>query len=122
MTLQEYLKQHQMKLSTFAKIYNLDYHRLFRVKQGAVTRDEAIKRVFEQLNIINDGKQKVGEPNTSFLSQECVCIHCEPSGDIYCYYRHHLQEIEEYLLQQNIPYYVRQATDYWLVKYDKEAL
>ena len=98
MTLQEYLKQHQMKLSTFAKTYNLDYHGLFRVKQGAVTRDEAIKRVFEQLNIINDGKQKVGEPNTSFLSQECVCIHCEPSGDIYCYYRHHLQEIEEYLL------------------------
>ena len=49
MTLQEYLKQHQMKLSTFAKTYNLDYHRLFRVKQGAVTRDEAIKRVFEQL-------------------------------------------------------------------------
>lgn len=121
-TLQEYLKQHQMKLSTFAKTYNLDYHRLFRVKQGAVTRDEAIKRVFEQLSIINDGKQKVGEPNTSFLSQECVCIHCEPSGDIYCYYRHHLQEIEEYLLQQDIPYYVRQAKDYWLVKYDKEAL
>ena len=121
MTLQEYLKQHQMKLSTFAKTYNLDYHRLFRVKQGAVTRDEAIKRVFEQLNIINDGKQKVGEPNTSFLSQEGVCIHCEPAGDIYCYYRHHLQEIEEYLLQQNIPYYVRQAKDYWLVKYDKEA-
>ena len=121
-TLQEYLKQHQMKLSTFAKTYNLDYHGLFRVKQGAVTRDEAIKRVFEQLNIINDGKQKVGEPNTSFLSQECVCIHCEPSGDIYCYYPHHLQEIEEYLLQNDIPYYVRQAKDYWLVKYDKEAL
>lgn len=122
MTLQEYLKQHQMKLSTFAKTYNLDYHGLFRVKQGAVTRDEAIKRVFEKLNIINDGKQKVGEPNTSFLSQECVCIHCEPAGDIYCYYRHHLQEIEEYLLQHDIPYYVRQAKDYWLVKYDKEAL
>ena len=68
------------------------------------------------------GKQKVGEPNTSFLSQECVCIHCESAGDIYCYYRHHLQEIEEYLLQQDIPYYVRQAKDYWLVKYDKEAL
>ena len=120
-TLEEYLQCNKMKLSTFAKTYNLDYHGLFRVKQGAVTRDEAIKRVFEQLNIINDGKQKVGEPNTSFLSQECVCIHCAPSGDIYCYYRHHLQEIEEYLLQQNIPYYVRQAKDYWLVKYDKEA-
>ncbi len=64
----------------------------------------------------------MGEPNTSFLSQECVCIHCEPSGDIYCYYRHHLQEIEEYLLKHDIPYYVRQAKDYWLVKYDKEAL
>ena len=121
-TLEEYLQCNNMKLSTFAKTYNLDYHGLFRVKQGAVTRDEAIKRVFEQLNIINDGKQKVGEPNTSFLSQECVCIHCEPSGDIYCYYRHHLQEIEEYLLKQDIPYYVRQAKDYWLVKYDKEAL
>ena len=72
--LEEYLERHQMKLSTFAKTYNLDYHGLFRVKQGAVTRDEAIKRVFEQLNIINDGKQKVGEPNTSFLSQECVCV------------------------------------------------
>ena len=57
-----------------------------------------------------------------WLLSVCVCIHCEPSGDIYCYYRHHLQEIEEYLLQQDIPYYVRQAKDYWLVKYDKEAL
>ena len=76
MTLQEYLKQHQMKLSTFAKTYNLDYHGLFRVKQGAVTRDEAIKRVFEKLNIINDGKQKVGEPNTSFLSQ-CNTLHLD---------------------------------------------
>ena len=96
MTLQEYLKQHQMKLSTFAKIYNLDYHRLFRVKQGAVTRDEVIKQVFEQLGL-SMNQRKVGEPNASFISQECVCIHCEPSGDIYCYYRHHLQEIEEYL-------------------------
>ena len=33
----------------------------------------------------------------------------------------HKGEIEEYLLQQGIPYYVRQAKGYWLVKYDKEA-
>ena len=121
-TLQEYLKQHQMKLSTFAKIYNLDYHRLFRVKQGAITRDEAIKQVFEQLGIINEPKEIEGEPNASFISQERICIACERSGEIYCYYSHHLQEIEEYLLQNDIPYYVRQAKDYWLVKYDKEAL
>ena len=57
MTLQEYLKQHQMKLSTFAKIYNLDYHRLFRVKQGAITRDSAIQAVFEQLDIVNEIKE-----------------------------------------------------------------
>ena len=75
MTLQEYLKQHQMKLSTFAKTYNLDYHRLFRVKQGAVTRDEAIKRVFEQLNIINDGKQKWANRTPLFyLKNVCVFI------------------------------------------------
>ncbi len=74
-----------MKLSTFAKIYNLDYHRLFRVKQGAITRDEAIKQVFEQLGIINEPKEIEGEPNTSFLSHDCVCFHCENSGDIYCY-------------------------------------
>lgn len=74
-TLQEYLKQHQMKLSTFAKIYNLDYHRLFRVKQGAITRDEAIKQVFEQLGIINEPKEIEGEPNASFYLTR---------ADLYC--------------------------------------
>ena len=32
------------------------------------------------------------------------------------------EEIEEYLVQHDIPYYVRKAKGYWLVKYDKEAL
>ena len=121
MTLQEYLKQHQMKLSTFAKTYNLDYHGLFRVKQGAVTRDEVIKQVFEQLGIINEPKEIEGEPNASFISQERICIGCERSGEIYCYYAHHLTEIEAYLSRYQIPYYVRKAKDYWIVKYDKEA-
>ncbi len=120
-TLQEYLKQHQMKLSTFAKTYNLDYHGLFRVKQGAVTRDEVIKQVFEQLGIINEPKEIEGEPNASFISQERICIGCERSGEIYCYYAHHLTEIEAYLSRYQIPYYVRKAKDYWIVKYDKEA-
>ncbi len=122
MTLEEYLQCHKMNLSTFAKTYNLDYHRLFRVNQGAVTRDQAIKFVFEQLNIINDREQQEGEPNMSFISQECVCINCERSGDIYCYYLHQLQEVEVYLERHQIPYYVRKAKDYWLVKYDKEAV
>ena len=121
MTLQEYLKQHQMKLSTFAKTYNLDYHGLFRVKQGAVTRDEVIKQVFEQLGIINEPKEIEGEPNASFISQERICIGCERSGEIYCYYAHHLTEIEAYLSRYQIPYYVRKAKDYWIVRYDKEA-
>ena len=120
-TLQEYLKQHQMKLSTFAKTYNLDYHGLFRVKQGAVTRDEVIKQVFEQLGIINEPKEIEGEPNASFISQERICIGCERSGEIYCYYAHNLTEIEAYLSRYQIPYYVRKAKDYWIVKYDKEA-
>lgn len=121
MTLQEYLKQHQMKLSTFAKTYNLDYHGLFRVKQGAITRDEVIKQVFEQLGIINEPKEIEGEPNASFISQERICIGCERSGEIYCYYAHHLTEIEAYLSRYQIPYYVRKAKDYWIVRYDKEA-
>ena len=120
-TLQEYLKQHQMKLSTFAKTYNLDYHGLFRVKQGAITRDEVIKQVFEQLGIINEPKEIEGEPNASFISQERICIGCERSGEIYCYYAHHLTEIEAYLSRYQIPYYVRKAKDYWIVRYDKEA-
>ena len=111
-----------MKLSTFAKIYSLDYHRLFRVKQGANTRDEAVKQVFEQLGIINEPKEIEGEPNASFISQERICIGCERSGEIYCYYAHHLTEIEDYLSRYQIPYYVRKAKDYWIVKYDKEAL
>ena len=110
-----------MKLSTFAKIYNLDYHRLFRVKQGAITRDEVIKQVFEQLGIINEPKEIEGEPNASFISQERICIGCERSGEIYCYYAHHLTEIEAYLSRYQIPYYVRKAKDYWIVRYDKEA-
>ena len=42
-------------------------------------------------------------------------------GEIYCYYAHHLTEIEAYLSRYQIPYYVRKAKDYWIVKYDKEA-
>lgn len=122
MTLEDYLHRQRMNLATFSKQYNLDYHRLFRVKQGAITRDEAIKRVFEQLGITNAPKEVDGEPNMSFLSQERICISCESSGEIYCYYLHQLREIEAYLTRYRIPYYVRQANDYWLVKYDKEAV
>ena len=121
-TLEEYLKANHMKLSTFAKKYNLDYHKLFRVKHGAVTRDQAIQQVFEQLDIINTREQKDGEPNTSFISQERICIAYESKGVSYCYTLEQLQELESYLLQQHIPYYVRQIQDYWLVKYDKEAV
>ncbi|MDO5794956.1 MAG: hypothetical protein Q4Q00_12330 [Turicibacter sp.] len=122
MTLEEYLHCHKMNLSTFSKTYGLDYHRLFRVKQGAITRDEAIKRVFEQLDISNSKEPKEGEPNMSFLSQERICISCECSGEIYCYYLHQLRQIEAYLLQHNIPHYIREGKGYWLVKYDKEAV
>ena len=120
-TLEEYLKHHHLKLSTFAKTYNLDYHKLFRVKQGAVTRDKAIQQVFEQLNIMNIRKHKIAEPNSSFMAQERVCINYEPTGDIYCYYLHQLKEIEAYLIKEGIPHYVRAFKDCWLVKYDKEA-
>lgn len=122
MTLEEYLKYHHIKLSTFAKIYNLDYHGLFRVKRGAVTRDEAIKDVFKGLNIENEKNKKAGEPNSYFMSQERVCINYESSGEIYCYYRHQLRELEDYLKKEGIPYYVRALKDCWLVKYDKEAV
>ena len=122
MTLEEYLKANHMKLSTFAKKYNLDYHKLFRVKHGAVTRDQAIQCVFEELDITNSKESKEGEPNTSFISQERICIAYESKGVIYCYTLEQLQEIETYLLKQRIPYYVRQIQDYWLVKYDKEAV
>ncbi|MDE5978240.1 MAG: hypothetical protein K2G70_07265 [Turicibacter sp.] len=121
MDLEEYLRVNNMTLSTFAKSHQLNYHRLFRVKQGAVTRDQAIKRVFEQLNITNDKKICAGDPNTSFLAQERVCINCERAGDIYCYYLHQLEEIESYLAQHYIPYYVRVTEDYWMIKYDREA-
>ena len=121
MTLEDYLKHHHLKLSTFAKTYNLDYHKLFRVKQGALTRDKAIQQVFEQLNIMNIRKHKIAEPNSSFMAQERVCINYEPTGDIYCYYLHQLKEMEAYLIKEGIPYYVRPIKDCWLVKYDKEA-
>ena len=121
MTLEEYLRSNNMKLSAFASQYQLNYHRLFRVTQGTVTRDKAIKQVFEQLNIMNCSGTKEGEPNTSFMTQERVCISCERAGEIYCYYSHQLRELEEYLLQQGIPYYVRKVKDYWMIKYDKEA-
>lgn len=119
--LEEYLRINNMTLSTFAKRHQLNYHRLFRVKQGAVTRDQAIKRVFKELNLTNDKKLCEGEPNATFLAQERVCINCEDAGDIYCYYLHHLKELEAYLKQQNIPYYVRVMKDYWIVKYDKKG-
>ena len=111
-----------MKLATFAKKYDLDYHKLFRVKHGAVTRDQTIQQVFEQLDIINTKEEKEGEPNTSFISQERICIAYESKGVSYCYTLYQLQEIEDYLSKQHIPYYVRQIEDYWLVKYDKEAV
>lgn len=124
MTLEDYLHCQGMDLSTFSKQYNLDYHRLYRVKKGAMTRDEAIKQVFEELGISHVSKEKEvdGEPNMSFLSQERICISLESSGEIYCYYCHQLQQVEAYLTRYQIPYYVRQGNDYWLVKYDKEAV
>lgn len=121
MTLEEYLRSNNMKLSAFASQYQLDYHRLFRVKRGVVIRDKKIQEVFERLNIMNCSEGKEGEPNTSFMTQERVCISCERAGEIYCYYSHQLRELEEYLLQQGIPYYVRKVKDYWMIKYDKEA-
>lgn len=123
-TLEDYLHCQGMDLSTFSKQYNLDYHRLYRVKKGAMTRDEAIIQVFKQLGISHPLKEKDvdGEPNMLFLSQERICISLESSGEIYCYYVHHLQQIEAYLNRYRIPYYVRQAKDHWLVKYDKEAV
>ena len=122
MTLEEYLQSNNMKLSTFANRYHLDYHRLFRVKQGTVTRDQAIIQVLEQLEITHCSGGKEGEPNTSFISQERVCISCERAGEIYCYYSHQLRELEDYLVQQEIPYYVRKVKDYWIIKYDKGAV
>ena len=77
MTLEEYLRSNNMKLSAFASQYQLDYHRLFRVKRGVVTRDKKIQEVFERLNIMNCSEGKEGEPNTSFMTQERVCISCE---------------------------------------------
>ena len=123
MTLEDYLHREGMELSTFSKQYNLDYHRLYRVKKGAMTRDKAIKQVFEELGISHPSREKDvdGEPNMLFLSQERICISLESSGEIYCYYLHHLQQLEAYLTRYRIPYYVRQADDHWLVKYDKEA-
>lgn len=121
MTLEGYLRSNNMKLSAFASQYQLDYHRLFRVKQGVVTRDKKIQEVFERLNIMNCSEGKEGEPNTSFMTQERVCISCERAGEIYCYYQHQLRELEEYLVEQGIPYYVRKVKDYWMIKYDKEA-
>ncbi len=123
MTLEDYLHREGMELSTFSKQYNLDYHRLYRVKKGAMTRDKAIIQVFKQLGINHPSKEKDvdGEPNMLFLSQERICISLESSGEIYCYYPHQLQQIEAYLNRYRIPYYVREANDYWHVKYDKEA-
>ena len=88
MTLEDYLHREKMELSTFSKLYNLDYHRLYRVKKGAMTRDKAIKQVFEELGISHPSKEKEvdGEPNMLFLSQERICISLESSGEIYCYY------------------------------------
>ena len=83
--------------------------------------DQLEQRLYHLLGIINEPKEIEGEPNASFISQERICIGCERSGEIYCYYAHHLTEIEAYLSRYQIPYYVRKAKDYWIVKYDKEA-
>ena len=124
MTLEDYLHREQMELSTFSKLYNLDYHRLYRVKKGAMTKDEAIIQVFKQLGITYASKDKGrgwrAEYVVSFPRADLHFVR-EFRRDLLLLSSSLTTDLKRTLTRYRIPYYVRQADDHWLVKYDKEA-
>lgn len=120
MDFERYLKENHLTVKEFSKIYDLDYYCLVRVKNGRVTRNQKINDVFEMLGIKYTHEQRV-DTDMSFFTQESICIHHDRKGDIYCYTRSQLQEIEVYLIKHQIPYYVRPLGDCWNVKYDRKG-
>ena len=120
MDFEQYLKENQLTVKEFSKKYDLDYSCLSRVKKGRMTRNQEINEVFEKLGIQYVREQRV-DSEMSFLTQELICIHHDKKGDIYCYNEHQLKEIEEYLTNHQIPYYIRSLGDCWGVKYDWRA-
>ena len=118
MDFEEYLKENRLTVKEFSQKYDLDYYCLARVKKGRFTRNQEINNVFEMLGIEYILERRV-DADMSFLTQESICIQHERKGDIYCYTEFQLQEIEEYLTNHQIAYYVRNFKDYWKIKYDR---
>ncbi|BEH91724.1 hypothetical protein T23_18260 [Turicibacter faecis] len=120
MDFEQYLKKNQLTVKEFSQRYNLDYYGLNRVRNGAITRDRSIRKVFDELEIENERPKRV-DTEMSFFTQESICIQHERKGDIYCYTECQLNEIEEYLNRHQIAYYVRKLDECWGVKYDWRA-
>ena len=120
MDFEEYLKKNCLSVREFSRLYGLDYYTLVRLKNGTITRNRSIQKVFNTLGIENERPKRV-DTDMSFFTQESICIQHERRGDIYCYNACQLNDIEEYLNRHQIPYYVRSFKDYWKIKYDKGA-
>ena len=54
MDFEEYLKENRLTVKEFSRKYELDYYGLNRVRNGAITRDRSIRKVFDELEIEND--------------------------------------------------------------------
>ena len=120
MDFEEYLKENRLTVKEFSRKYELDYYGLNRVRNGAITRDRSIRKVFDELEIENERPKRV-DTEMSFFTQESICIQHERKGDIYCYNECQLNEIKLYLDKHQIPYYVRSLGDCWGLKYDWRA-
>lgn len=120
MDFEQYLKENRLTVKEFSQRYNLDYYGLARVRNGAITRDRSIRKVFKELGIDNERPKRV-DTEMSFFTQESICIQHERKGDIYCYNECQLKEIEKYLTKHRIPYYVRKLDGCWGVKYDRKG-
>lgn len=120
MDFEQYLKKNCLSVREFSRLYGLDYYTLIRVKNGTITRNRSIQKVFNTLGIENERPKRV-DTDMSFFTQESICIQHERKGDIYCYNECQLNEIEAYLMKHQIPYYVRSLGDCWGVKYDRKG-
>ncbi len=59
MDFEQYLKKNCLSVREFSRLYGLDYYTLVRVKNGTITRNRSIQKVFNTLGIENERPKRV---------------------------------------------------------------
>ncbi len=121
MTLYEYFTKVNMTKTEFLRHLGIEYKDVDHLLKGGTTKKEEVIDKLKLLGIeVPTTINKEREPCYKFMTQEKRNINRTIRGDIYCYYKKHIDQITQYLNQRRIAYYVRPLGDnVWHVKYDK---